>query len=202
MTVLEERELTEWETLYESVAAKIRVLDENGCPTVRAMGESAPQKYPKLMLGALSRSYVMARWMMLSSAMKLQDIDALRVYDRFIDTPECSHRLIDPTIAILRKAGYEKVSEVIEPEHFQRYGQLSPLVRADLLGALDWSETNMDMLYVVYLTGSDENRKQIAGNLDAALEMIRERGITSTGELFHVMNATIGGSASLSSGAL
>jgi hypothetical protein len=202
MDTFEGEELSEWNALYESVVFKIRDLDENGCPIVRALGESDPEAYPKYMLASLSRSYVMARWMMLEDAKKSGDIDKLRVYDRFIADPELNHRLIDPTIMTLRRGGCESTAEVINRDHLLRYDQIRHLLECLFRGNLDWSETNVEMLHVVYVTGSDENRKQISANPQASLEMIRERGIRRVEELFHVMNSTGGGSVALSAGAL
>lgn len=202
MDTFEGEDLSEWNALYESVVLQIRDLDKNGCPTVRALGEADPKQYPKYMLASLSRSYVMARWMMLEDAKMSGDIDKLRVYDRFIADPELNHRLIDPTIMTLRRAGHKITAEVIHREHLLRYDQIRHLLEYLFRGNLDWSETNVEMLHVVYVTGSDENRKQISANPQASLEMIRERGISRVEELFHVMNSAGGGSVVLSAGAL
>lgn len=202
MTATGNDEPLEWNALYDSVVLQLRWLDDKGCPDVRALGESDPEKYPKFMLASLSRSYVMARWMLLEEATKASDIDKLRVYERFIADPEVNSRLVDPTIMVLRRAGYEDTAQVITPEHFSRYSTVKGLSTNDMRGKLDWSETNMEMLQVVFVTGSDENRKRISANPQAALDMIRERGISSVDELFHFMNSAGGGSMVLSSGAL
>jgi hypothetical protein len=202
MDMLEGEELSEWNTLYESVVLQIRKLDEDGCPVVRALGESDPEAYPRYMLASLSRSYVMARWMMLDGVKQSGDIDKLRIYDRFIADPELNHRLIDPTIMTLRRAGHENAAEVIHRKHLVRYDQIRHLLEHLFRGSLDWSETNIEMLHVVFVTGSDENRKQISANPQASLDMIRERGISRVEELFHVMNSAGGGSVVLSAGAL
>lgn len=202
MDMLEGEELSEWNALYESVVLQIRKLDEDGCPIVRAMGESDPEAYPKYMLASLSRSYVMARWMMLEGAKQSRDIDKLRVYDRFIADPELNHRLIDPTIMTLRRGGYESAAEVIHRDHLIRYDEIRHLLEHLFRGSLDWSETNVELLHVVFLTGSDENRKQIGADPQVSLDMIRERSISRVEELFHVMNSAGGGSVVLSAGAL
>jgi hypothetical protein len=202
MNVDRSDELAGWSVLYDSIVLQLRKLDEDGCPIVRAMGEADPKTYPKYMLAALSRSYVMARWMMLDTANKAADLDKLRVYDRFISDPEISNRLIDPTIMTLRRAGCDETAKIISTEHFARYDVISNIFPDDMRGKLDWSETNMEMIQVVFVTGSDENRKQITADPHAVLSMIRERGINRVAELFHIMNGADGGSVALSAGAL
>ena len=199
---MDELDCEEWKALYESVTLQIRALDETGCPNVRAMAEAEPEKFYPRRLAAYNRSYVMARWIMLDRANTTQDIDAIRVYDRFIADPDLNHRLIDPTISALRFAGYKQTAEVITRKHFARYDTINSLVMDESRRGPYWDETNVEILYAVFVTSEDSVQKHITKNFKPILSLMHERGITSAGELRHVIESTDGGSAVLFAGTL
>lgn len=202
MTATDTQMGAEWDALYASVVLQLRKLDEDGCPDVRALSESDVETYPDFMLAALSRSYVMARWILLNAATKAADIDKLRVYERFLADPKVNSRLVEPTIMVLRRAGHHETAGMIERDHFYRYDMIRNMYPDSMREKLDWSETNMEMIQVVFVTGSDQNRATIAADPLEVLGMIRERSITTAGELFDLMDSNDGGAMALTHGAL
>ena len=196
-----EQELSEWDDLIRSVPERIKGIGET-CPNAVSKIKSYPDMYSTFMLPALSRSYIMARWMMLAEAKKSHDLDLLRVYDRFIADPAVDHRAITPTVMALRRAGHAQAARVVTTEHLSRYATLNKQATGDLLGSMRWSETNMEMLYAAFITGSDANRSFISVSVESALDMMRERNITTLEELLHFLNGAGDGSAVLRHGAL
>ena len=196
-----EQELAEWEALTYSVPERIKSIGDT-CPNAVSKIESYPDMYKPFMLPALTRSYVMARWMMLAEVKKSHDLDLLRVYDRFIADPTVDHKVITPTVMALRMSGHAQAAEVVTTEHFSRYITLNKQVPGDLIYDMRGSNKNMDMLYAAYITGSDKNRSLIAVSVESALDMMRERNITTLEELLHVLNGAGDGSAVMRHGAL
>lgn len=183
------------QSIHDRIYAMSGTLDPNAITQHRKY----PDIYKEAMLWALSRSHVMARWMMLDDARAAQDLTRLRVYDRFLTSPEVFHKVIDLTVELITLTSDENPADYVAVEHFQRCWDIREMLDEP---AVKIRDDTRRFIMAVYVTGSEELRCYITAHVEAVCDLVKKRSPSSPEDTESIITPLIGGSIALNDGAL